>query len=84
MGKNFKFLVPTRRRGNAFSTCQHRGPQAHKDGTLARPESVPTPARGNQKVPAGWFLLDGGLQPRPKRCFFLQTPSSTVYAPVLK
>jgi len=32
--------------------------QAHKNGTLARrPESVPTPARGNQKCPyenLGW------------------------------
>jgi len=43
------FLVPTRRRGNAVPTRQRRGPQARKDGTLARPKSVPTPARGNQK-----------------------------------
>jgi len=26
------------------------GPQARKKGTLARPKSVPTPARGNQKI----------------------------------
>jgi len=48
------FLVPTRRRGNAFSTPQCRGPQARKDGMLARPESVPTPARGNQKKMGRW------------------------------
>jgi len=45
--KQLIFLVPTRRRGNAVPTRQRRGPQ---DGTLARPESVPTPARGNQKI----------------------------------
>jgi len=43
------FLVPTRRRGNAFSLLQQSGPQARKNGMPARPESVPTPARGNQK-----------------------------------
>jgi hypothetical protein len=58
------FLVPTRRRGNAFSTRQRRGaasPQkrdafATQIGSHAgawEPEkSVPTPARGNQK---NWF-----------------------------
>ena len=44
------FLVPTRRRGNAFLRCRHRGPQARKDGTLARQNWIPTPARGNQKI----------------------------------
>ena len=34
-----RFLVPTRRRR-----------EASKDATLARPELVPTPARGNQKI----------------------------------
>jgi hypothetical protein len=41
------FLVPTRRRGNRFSTRQRR---ADRNGTLARPEWVPTPASGNQKT----------------------------------
>ena len=40
------FLVPTRWRWNAVST---RLQSARKDGTLARPDWVPTPARGNQK-----------------------------------
>ncbi len=40
-----RFLVPTRWRGNALATRQRR--VTHR--TLARPESVPTPARGNQK-----------------------------------
>ena len=43
------FLVPTRRRGNAFPTRQRRGLLAYKYWTLARPQWVPTPARGNQK-----------------------------------
>ena len=41
-----KFLVPTRQRGNPFSTRQRRCSQ---EGTLARPDWVPTLARGNQK-----------------------------------
>jgi hypothetical protein len=41
------FLVPTRWRGNAFSTRQRR--VTYRDWTLARPEWVPTPARENQK-----------------------------------
>jgi hypothetical protein len=40
------FLVPTRWRGNAVSTRQRRHCQ---HGTLARPDWVPTQARGNQK-----------------------------------
>jgi hypothetical protein len=39
-------LVPTRQRGNPFSTRQRRCSQ---EGTLARPDWVPTLARGNQK-----------------------------------
>jgi len=41
------FLVPTRWRGNELATRQRR--VTPKDWTLARPEWVPTPARGNQK-----------------------------------
>jgi len=47
------FLVPTRWRGNAFSLLQQNGQQARKYGTLAHPEPVPTPARGNQKIKTG-------------------------------
>jgi hypothetical protein len=46
------FLVPTRWRGNAVTTRQ-RG--LHR--TLARPDSVPTPARGNQKIQTFRFGL---------------------------
>jgi len=49
-------LVPTRQRGNAVTTRQRRG---FYHGTLARPEWVPTPARGNQKN----FILPGGAMP---------------------
>ena len=42
------FLVPTRQRGNAVTTRQRRVATC-KHGTLARPDSVPTLARGNQK-----------------------------------
>jgi len=42
------------------STRLQSGSPASKDGTLARPKSVPTPARGNQKIqarpPFGLFL----------------------------
>jgi len=42
-------MALTRRRGNAFSLLQQSGLQAHKNGTREQTESVPTPARGNQK-----------------------------------
>jgi hypothetical protein len=44
------FLVPTRWRGNAFATRQRRCLSAPKHGTSARPEWIPTPARGNQRT----------------------------------
>jgi len=40
-------MALTRRRGNALATRQRR--VTHKNWTLARPEWVTTPARGNQK-----------------------------------
>jgi len=46
------FLVPTRWRGNPFPTRQRlvfAGGLERENGTLARPEWVTTPARGNQK-----------------------------------
>jgi len=40
-------MALTRWRGNALATRQRR--VIPKDWTLARPEWIPTPARGNQK-----------------------------------
>jgi len=40
-------MALTRWRGNALTTRQRR--VTHKNWTLARPEWVTTPARGNQK-----------------------------------
>jgi hypothetical protein len=47
------YLVPTRLRGNPVPTHLPSG----RDGTLARPDWVPTPARGNQKKKISSFPL---------------------------
>jgi hypothetical protein len=49
--------VGTRKRRDAGASGigSHAGAwEPEKDGTLARPESVPTPARGNQKKTGRW------------------------------
>jgi len=60
------FLVPTRRRGNAVPTRQRR--EASRDGTLVRPELVPTPARGNQKNGASRIGSHAGAWEPEKWC----------------
>jgi hypothetical protein len=50
-------MALTRQRGNALATRQRR--VIDKDWTLARPEWVTTPARGNQKTRKKSLYLTG-------------------------